>query len=92
MSPLALPGALSPAPPSPTPLTSPAPPGSDALVAALSGQRDRLRRRVGQLEAAEAHLQAEVHRLTGEAEELRRENVALVERMRFVEQYGRGRR
>lgn len=66
--------------------------GKAAMVAALVSQRDRLRRKAGELEGDIEVLKGRLRDAEGLAAQLRRDNVALVERMRFAEELGaRGR-
>ena len=60
------------------------------LLAALSDQRDRLRLRVGELEESLAQAQTLVMESRGQQEVLKADNLALVERLKYVQGYGGG--
>ncbi|KAF8071287.1 CHX17 [Scenedesmus sp. PABB004] len=62
-------------------------PAADALLAAVTAQRDRFRARLGQLEGEAGGLQAELKAARDRAAALERDNVALVEKLRFTERY-----
>ena len=61
-----------------------------SMVGVLSAQRDRFRARVVELETAVAGLNAQLTKARGEAEAARADNVALVERLKYVQGYSGG--
>lgn len=60
----------------------------DAVIAALSHQRDRLRLRVTDLEERAAQAAQSLVEATNQAATLKADNVALVERLKYVQSYG----
>lgn len=70
--------------------STPAPPLDDpSLVAVLGSQRDRFRTRTRELEEQALVTQQELARLRREVEQARADNLAVVERLRYVQSYGR---
>lgn len=66
--------------------------GERTMVSVLVSQRDRFRRRVQELEEGIAKAGAEATRVRKELEAARADNVALVERLRYVQGYQGARR
>lgn len=64
--------------------------GDQTLLSVLSAQRDRLRGRVQELEAQSAAAQHAVVKAKQDLEAARADNVALVERLRYVQGYAKG--
>ncbi|KAK9805811.1 hypothetical protein WJX73_002612 [Symbiochloris irregularis] len=61
--------------------------GDHSMVSVLCAQRDRFRARASQLETDLAQAQAEARAARAEHDNLRADNVALVERLRYVQGY-----
>ena len=60
----------------------------DAVISALSHQRDRLRLRITELEERAAQAAQSLVEATNQATTLKADNVALVERLKYVQSYG----
>lgn len=58
--------------------------GDAAVLAAVTAQRDRFRGRIGELESQQAGLTAQLQAATAQVDGLTRDNVALVEKIRWV--------
>eukprot|EP00887_Chlorella_sp_A99_P007147 scaffold2.g7147.t1 len=61
--------------------------GEQTMLMVLTGQRDRFRNRVRELEESVAMLTQDLSRVRGEAAAVRADNLALVERLKFVQGY-----
>lgn len=60
---------------------------SQTMVSVLRNQRDRFRRRVQETEEQVAHLQTQLSHSKSEVKSARADNVALVERLKFIQGY-----